>query len=201
MSDDTVGINVIGVMLDNAGVAAALQKRVAQIAGELDRVRIDCELPALADTLSRSARELLEHTVTALENPETAPSVVPGLLTAFDALIRDLAMVESSNDAEEGFPTSAQGRALLRYLLSWVWFLPPLAAIAPFKLGGGESAVLIFGWVIVWALLSRFHSERQFWRDAWAGTRLIPSQSMSAARRPAGARTAAEGEAKPPSIR
>jgi len=94
-----------------------------------------------------------------------------------------------------------QGRALLRYLLSWVWFVPPLAAIAPFKLGGGESAVLIFGWVIVWALLSRFHSERQFWHDAWAGTRLIPSQSISAARRPAGARTAAEGEAKPPSTR
>ena len=116
MSDDTPGINVNGVMLDNAGVAAALQKRVAQIAGELDRVRIDCELPALADTLSRSARELHEHTVTALENPATAPTVVPGLLTALDALIRDLAMVESSNDAEEGFPTIAQGRALLRYL-------------------------------------------------------------------------------------
>lgn len=72
-----------------------------------------------------------------------------------------------------------QGRALLRYLLSWVWFLPPLAAVAPFRLGGGESAVLIFGWVIVWALLSRFHPERQFWHDAWAGTRLIPSKPLS----------------------
>jgi uncharacterized RDD family membrane protein YckC len=72
-----------------------------------------------------------------------------------------------------------QGRALLRYLLSWVWFLPPLAAIAPFRLGGGESAVLIFGWVIVWALLSRFHPERQFWHDAWAGTRLIASKPLS----------------------
>ena len=72
-----------------------------------------------------------------------------------------------------------QGRALLRYLLSWVWFLPPLAAIAPFNLGGGESSVLIFGWVIVWALLARFHPERQFWHDAWAGTRLIPSKPLS----------------------
>lgn len=72
-----------------------------------------------------------------------------------------------------------QGRALLRYLLSWVWFLPPLAAIAPFSLGGGESSVLIFGWVIVWALLARFHPERQFWHDAWAGTRLIPSKPLS----------------------
>lgn len=72
-----------------------------------------------------------------------------------------------------------QGRALLRYLLSWVWFLPPLAAIAPFDLGGGESSVLIFGWVIVWALLARFHPERQFWHDAWAGTRLISSKPLS----------------------
>ncbi|KQX87380.1 RDD family protein [Variovorax sp. Root473] len=72
-----------------------------------------------------------------------------------------------------------QGRALARYLLSWVWFLPPLAAIAPFKLSGGESTVLIFGWVAIWALLARFHPERQFWHDAWAGTRLITSKPMS----------------------
>jgi uncharacterized RDD family membrane protein YckC len=64
-------------------------------------------------------------------------------------------------------------RALLRYLLSWIWFLPPLAALAPFKLSGGELAVLTFGWVIVWALLARFQPERQFWHDIWAGTRLI----------------------------
>jgi hypothetical protein len=25
----------------------------------------------------------------------------------------------------------------------------------------------------VWALLSRFHPQRQFWHDAWAGTRLV----------------------------
>lgn len=72
-----------------------------------------------------------------------------------------------------------QRRALVRYLLSWIWFLPPLAAIAPFKLSGGESALLIFGWVLVWALLSRFEPRRQFWHDAWAGTRLISSRPMS----------------------
>ena len=72
-----------------------------------------------------------------------------------------------------------QGRALLRYLLSWVWFLPPLAAISPFALSGGESAVLIIGWVVVWAVLSRFHPERQFWHDAWAGTRLIASKPLA----------------------
>jgi uncharacterized RDD family membrane protein YckC len=72
-----------------------------------------------------------------------------------------------------------QGRALARYLLSWVWFLPPLATIAPFKLSGAESALLISGWVVVWALLARFHPRQQFWHDAWAGTQLVTSRPMS----------------------
>jgi uncharacterized RDD family membrane protein YckC len=72
-----------------------------------------------------------------------------------------------------------QRRGLFRYILCYVWFLPPLAAIAPFKLGGGESTLLIFGWVAVWALLARFHPQQQFWHDALAGTRLIPSKPLS----------------------
>lgn len=77
-----------------------------------------------------------------------------------------------------GQPLS-QGRALLRYLCSWLWFLPPLAVLAPFKPTGGETAVLVLGWVTVWALLSRFHPQRQFWHDALAGTRLVPSPPLS----------------------
>ncbi len=72
-----------------------------------------------------------------------------------------------------------QARALLRYVLSWLWFLPVLAAQAPFKLSGGESALITIGWVAIWALLSRFHPQRQFWHDAWAGTRLVPSRPLS----------------------
>jgi uncharacterized RDD family membrane protein YckC len=68
------------------------------------------------------------------------------------------------------------GRAMLRYLLSWVWFLPPLAAVAPFHLSGMEILVLFTGWVAVWALLTRFNQEHQFWHDIWAGTRLIDVQ-------------------------
>lgn len=65
-----------------------------------------------------------------------------------------------------------QARALLRYVLSWVWFLPPLAA---YSLGVSaiEVLVLTFGWVAIWAILSRFHPQRQFWHDALAGTRLV----------------------------
>ena len=75
----------------------------------------------------------------------------------------------------EGQPLT-QKRALLRYVLSWVWFIPPLAALSPFALSGGETAVLFLGWVAVWAVLSRFHPQQQFWHDAIAGTRLISSE-------------------------
>lgn len=65
-----------------------------------------------------------------------------------------------------------QARALLRYVLSWVWFIPPLAAYS-FGVGAVEVLVLTFGWVAIWAIFSRFHPERQFWHDALAGTRLV----------------------------
>ena len=74
-------------------------------------------------------------------------------------------------------------RALWRYLLAWLWFLPPLAAMAPFTLTGGEVMVLVCGWIAVWALLSRFHPEQQFWHDVWAGTRLVDVQPDPARRR------------------
>lgn len=66
-----------------------------------------------------------------------------------------------------------QARAFARYLLSWLWFLPPLAVIAPFQLPAGETTVLMLGWIAVWALLSRLHPQRQFLHDALAGTRLV----------------------------
>lgn len=67
----------------------------------------------------------------------------------------------------------SQRRALLRYVLSWLWFLPPLAVFAPFNLPSAEMAVLLTGWVIVWALLSRFHPQGQYIHDVLAGTRLV----------------------------
>jgi uncharacterized RDD family membrane protein YckC len=71
-----------------------------------------------------------------------------------------------------GKPLS-QKRALLRYLLCWLWFVPALAATAPFQMSGAESVVIVLGWVAVWAILSYFHPQRQFWHDALAGTQLV----------------------------
>jgi uncharacterized RDD family membrane protein YckC len=73
----------------------------------------------------------------------------------------------------------SQARALGRYVLSWVWFIPPLVAVSPFQLSGGEIGVITVGWIAVWALLSRFQAEGQFWHDVWAGTRLVSSQPLS----------------------
>ena len=71
-----------------------------------------------------------------------------------------------------GRPVS-QRRALLRYLLCWLWFVPALLVLAPFQLSAPESGVIVLGWVAVWAILSYLHPQRQFWHDALAGTQLV----------------------------
>lgn len=69
-----------------------------------------------------------------------------------------------------------QAHALLRYALCWVWLLPPLAAMAYLKLPVSQMAAPAIGWIVLWALASRLHPQRQFWHDAWAGTRLIDTR-------------------------
>jgi uncharacterized RDD family membrane protein YckC len=70
-----------------------------------------------------------------------------------------------------------QGRAFLRYLASWIWFVPALATA---WLAGMHSAMQIFGsicaGVLVYALLALLHPRRQFWHDALCGTRLVTWQ-------------------------
>ena len=66
-----------------------------------------------------------------------------------------------------------QKRALLRYALSWLWFLPPLAVSWFLNFSAREGAVLSLAWVGVWAALTRFQPQQQFWHDVLAGTRLV----------------------------
>ncbi len=73
----------------------------------------------------------------------------------------------------------SQLRALARYLLSWLWFVPPLAMAAIFKLSGGQTTVVVLGWVVFYALLARLHRDRQFVHDALAGTWLVNHAPMS----------------------
>ncbi len=65
-------------------------------------------------------------------------------------------------------------RAVVRYLLSWLWFLPALGLVQVAGLKGGwpVSAVVIAG-ALAYAALARLHPDRQFLHDAICGTRLI----------------------------
>jgi uncharacterized RDD family membrane protein YckC len=64
-------------------------------------------------------------------------------------------------------------RAMVRYLFCWIWILPPLAAFQSRRFASADVLALLVGWVVFWALLSRLHPLRQFWHDAFAGTRLV----------------------------
>jgi len=73
----------------------------------------------------------------------------------------------------EGRPVG-QPRALARYLLSWVWFMPALLSIWLADLHGALPTFgLMLAGVLAYAGLARLHPTRQFWHDAACGTRLI----------------------------
>ncbi len=76
----------------------------------------------------------------------------------------------------DGRPLS-QARALARYVLSWLWFLPALAGAYLADVGSGAAiTAVLFGGVCVYAALSRLHPQRQFMHDALCRTRLIESR-------------------------
>lgn len=68
----------------------------------------------------------------------------------------------------------SQTRALGRYLLSWLWFLPALGVVSAWGVHDVSTifAVLITG-VLAYAFTSRLHPSRQFIHDAVCGTRLV----------------------------
>jgi uncharacterized RDD family membrane protein YckC len=69
-------------------------------------------------------------------------------------------------------------RALCRYVLSWLWFLPALLAV---YLSGLKSTAFTFTTLIVgavaYAALTWLHPRRQFLHDALCGTRLVNAPS------------------------
>ncbi len=77
-----------------------------------------------------------------------------------------------------GNPVS-QARALKRYVLSWVWILPPLLLTYPLQLPASKVGALTLAWVMIWTLLTRFQSRGQYWHDVWAGTQLVDVQKKS----------------------
>jgi uncharacterized RDD family membrane protein YckC len=74
--------------------------------------------------------------------------------------------------ATDGSPLSAP-RAIVRYVLAWLWFLPPLALHPLLGLSVPHTLVLAAVWFVLWASTSRFDANRQFLHDRLAGTRVV----------------------------
>lgn len=65
-------------------------------------------------------------------------------------------------------------RALVRYLLSWLWFLPGLSVAHAWSLkSGGMIFVTLAVGVLTYAALALLRPDRQFWHDVVCGTRII----------------------------
>jgi uncharacterized RDD family membrane protein YckC len=75
--------------------------------------------------------------------------------------------------SRDGTPVRA-ARAWLRYVLSWLWFLPALTCVylAGLRSGAWISTALLAG-VLLYALLSRFNPRRQFLHDLISRTELV----------------------------
>jgi uncharacterized RDD family membrane protein YckC len=64
-------------------------------------------------------------------------------------------------------------RAMLRYLLSWLWFVPGLAAAKLLETQGWMLIVFPALNFAVWTATALFDRDRQFLHDRLAGTRMV----------------------------
>ena len=79
----------------------------------------------------------------------------------------------------DGAPVS-QGRALARYCLSWLWFLPAL--LVAWATGSAQLWVPLLGLVLGvmgYAALCFAHPDRQFLHDALCSTRLVSTATQA----------------------
>lgn len=71
-------------------------------------------------------------------------------------------------------------RALVRYLLAWLWFAPALIAAHTAGLrSAAQIFVLLTIGVVAYALLTFLHPQRQFLHDVICGTRLVTWRAKS----------------------
>lgn len=75
--------------------------------------------------------------------------------------------------ARDGLPVTP-ARAVLRYLWSWLWFLPALATMefAGTHSGAAIALAMLIG-VVGYAASSLLNPGHQFWHDLLSGTRLV----------------------------
>ena len=73
---------------------------------------------------------------------------------------------------KDGAPVNAL-RALARFLLSWLWFIPGLALAWALGASGWMLVWIPSLNVVLWAALTYADPQRQFVHDRLAGTRLV----------------------------
>jgi uncharacterized RDD family membrane protein YckC len=78
--------------------------------------------------------------------------------------------------SQQGGPVSLR-QALGRFLLSWLWFMPPWVAA---WLAGWHQSKLLYGgmavWMLIYAMLTRLTPGQQFLHDVICGTRLVDTR-------------------------
>ena len=79
----------------------------------------------------------------------------------------------------------SQKQAFVRYVLSWLWFVPPWALTWTLGLDASSVLWLSLVWIAFWILLARLHLDRQFLHDVIARTRLVSSPAAVKAAKPA----------------
>ena len=72
----------------------------------------------------------------------------------------------------DGAPVST-ARAIMRYVLAWLWFLPPLALHPLLGLAVPQTLVASAAWFALWAATGCVGTNRQFLHDRLAGTRIV----------------------------
>ena len=70
-------------------------------------------------------------------------------------------------------------RALLRYVLMWLWFVPGLALASLFHAQGWMLVILPTLNFILWAAAIFLHTDRQYLHDRWAQTRLVQLEKIA----------------------
>jgi uncharacterized RDD family membrane protein YckC len=64
-------------------------------------------------------------------------------------------------------------RAVARYFLAWLWFVPGFAIAWTLEAKAWMSVAIVMANVVAWALSARLHPSRQFLHDRMVGTKVI----------------------------
>ena len=72
-----------------------------------------------------------------------------------------------------GYENIPLAKAIMRYLLAWMWFLPAMAIDYAIGLTGWNSIGVLVTGMTLWTITAVFDKDRQYLHDRISGTKLI----------------------------